>query len=108
MTGQRTIYVDFNNRIRPKEGEFFKVDLEELDGLRLFERVRATDRDELEFEVVVVARRNDLGYGIVELDRTAGASEDVPGNSQPFYLGHSVQAEAIGSQIGPQELVGAG
>lgn len=108
MTGQRTIYVDFNNRIRPKEGEFFKVDLEELDGLRLLARVRATDYDELEFDAVVVARRNDLGYGIVELDRSAVASEDKPGNLQPFYLDHSVQAQALGSQIGPQELVSAG
>ncbi len=105
MIGQRTIYVDFNNRIRPKEGEFFKVGLEELDGLRLCERVRATDYDELEFDVVVVARRNDLGYGIVELERTSAVPEGRP-PLRPFYASHSVQDETLGS-IGPQELVGA-
>lgn len=67
MTPLQTIYVDFNNRIKPTTSRFYRVDLDELDGLELLDRVIATDHDELSFEATIVARRDDLGYGVVEL-----------------------------------------
>ncbi len=108
MTGQRKIYVDFNNRIRPKasKGEFFRVGLDEITGLELLERVVATDHDELEFEVIVVARRNDLGYGIVQLDRSPLKADSTPKDApKSDYRSWGVDSEVDGTEIGPQELI---
>lgn len=85
MSGLPKIYVDFNNRVNPKLGVFFKVDLEEIRELDLLDYAIATDLDELELEVVVVARHHDLEYGIVQLSRVDQATDSDDPQVGPRY-----------------------
>ena len=103
MSKLKKIYVDFNNRINPKLGEFYRVDVDELQGVDLLERVLATDYDELELEVVVVVLRRDLGFGVVEFAPTTHRSLST-GVTPTSYTVEQSLGPAVATS--PQELVG--
>jgi hypothetical protein len=91
---------------KASNGAFFRVALEEIAELQLLDQVVATDHDELEFEVIVVARRNDLGYGVVQLVRVpANVATNPSGGMESGYTKLEVDSELEGVEIGPQELV---
>ncbi len=109
MTGLPTIYVDFNNRVRPlaTNGEFFRVGLDDIAGLDLHGRVIATDYDELEFEAIVVARRLDLGYGEIQIIRMPSpvGSLRLSPSEGGFGEWGSFDLDMSDATIGPQEVI---
>ena len=69
VSGLQHVFVDFNNRVMVnRRGEFYRVDIDALEGLPLGARVLATDYEDIEIPVTVVALMYEDRYGVVMVD----------------------------------------